>query len=124
MDIEQRHRYVRKISTVGETTISDHKPKKIIVEIKNWHWKTEEKKRIPKIRWEGLRDEDVARQFKFKVEKLLENRNVEVDDRVEEKTGWEEISSVTIVAAKEICGEQDKRVENPWMKGFKSLRAG
>ena len=58
------------------------------------------------------------------MEKLLENRNVEVDDRVEEKTGWEEISSVTIVAAKEICGEQDKRVENPWMKGFKSLRAG
>ena len=51
---------MRKISTVGETTISDHKPKKIIVEIKNWHWKTEEKKRIPKIRWERLRDEDVA----------------------------------------------------------------
>ena len=117
MNKDQRHRHARKISTVGEMTISDHKPKKLLIEMKKWHWKTEERKRVPKIRWERLKDPETARLFKFKVEEITENRVEDADNTIEEVTGWEEIVSTSIAAAKEICGEQEKRVENPWMVG-------
>ena len=111
---EQRHRYIKKISTIGEMTLSDHKPKKIEIELKQWHWPTVDRKKVPKIRWERLRDLEIDRLFKAKVDELLENNDIE--DR-EEGTGWTEIVNVTIAAAKEVCGEQERRVENPWMIG-------
>ena len=113
MDKNKRHRHVRKLNTVGEMTISDHKPKKIVVEIKKWHWDTEKRKRIPKIRWERLREPETALLFKNKVEDILTDR--EDEERV--STGWTEIVNTTILAAKEVCGEEEKRVENPWMIG-------
>ena len=49
MNKEQKHRIVRKIYCVGEMTISDHRSKKMVVEIKKWHGKTEERKKVPRI---------------------------------------------------------------------------
>ena len=114
MNKEQRHRHAKKISTIGEMTLSDHKPKKLIIEVKKWHWHTEERKRVPKIRWEKLRDPQTERLFRLKVEELLEDNDVE---ERENGTGWNEIVNVTIAAAKEVCGEQERRIENPWMIG-------
>ena len=115
MQREQRHRHARKLNTVGEMTISDHKPKKLVIEVKKWHWDTEQKKRTPKIKWEKLRDPETAQQFKRKVEELLEEN--EDRERNENETGWTEIVNTSIAAAKEVCGEDEKRVENPWMVG-------
>ncbi len=38
MKKEQRHRHVLKVFTVGEMISSDHKPKKISIKTKKWHW--------------------------------------------------------------------------------------
>ena len=111
---EQRHRYIRKISTLGEMTLSDHKPKRIDIEIKQWHWPTEIRKKVPKIRWERLRDPETERLFKARVEEILEGNDVE---EREIGTGWNEIIGATTTAAQDVCGIQERRVENPWMVG-------
>ncbi|MCP3661889.1 MAG: hypothetical protein GY696_05230 [Gammaproteobacteria bacterium] len=111
---EDRHRYVKKLSTVGELTISDHKPVKIVVEIKKWHWKTEARKRTPKIRWEKLKEAETAMLYRQKINELAEN--LEINERAE-TTEYKEIIDIVLKAAKETCGESEKRIENPWMIG-------
>ena len=110
----QRHKNVIKVSTVGETTLSDHKPKKIIIERK---WKKYDsqnrKKRVPRIRWNKLKDEEVASQYRRKVEDLLVDSGEGID---ENKTCWNKITDIVIKAADEICGREEKQVENPWMQ--------
>ena len=111
---EQRHRHVKKVCTVGEMVISDHKPKKISIMCKKWHWNDTKKTRVPKISWEKLKNQDVAINFKTKVTEILSNdNNTEQTDRTE----WKELTDLLTKAAKDVCGIETKSVQNPWMVG-------
>ena len=61
----QRHRYAKKLSTVGEATISDHKPKKLVVDIRTRKWRRVfgRRRRTPQIKWENLKIEEVQRRL-------------------------------------------------------------
>ena len=115
---EERHRYARKLNTVGELTLSDHKPKKLQILVKKWHWPTNKRARVPKIRWERLKDQEIAQQYRQRIDELIEenereNRQEEMPDR----TNYKEIIDLVTRAAKDVCGEEEKRIENPWMVG-------
>ncbi len=115
MKTEERHRFAKKVCTVGELTLSDHKPKKLVIEMKKWHWNTVKKARIPKIRWEKLRQPEIAEQYRMRI-----NQIVEEEDRPEmeaDRTKYGVITELVIRAAKDVCGEDEKRVQNPWMIG-------
>ena len=109
---EQRHANVKKISTVGESSISDHKPKKLTL-VRKWkkYSREENKTRIPRIKWEALRNENTEERYRQKVEELLEDQT----EDIREQTNWQKISDTVTKAALEVCGREEKRVENPWM---------
>jgi hypothetical protein len=70
----QRHKYVRKVSTVGEASISDHKPKLMKIELKEKLQKRKNQKIKPRIKHEKLKDPETSRRFKNRVENILEER--------------------------------------------------
>ncbi len=109
---EQRHANVKKISTVGESSISDHKPKKLTL-VRKWkkYSREENKTRIPRIKWEALRNKNTEERYRQKVEELLEDQT----EDIREQTNWQKISDTVTKAALEVCGREEKRVENPWM---------
>ena len=109
---EQRHVNVKKICTVGESSISDHKPKKLTL-TRKWkkYSKEENKKRIPRIKWEALRNENTEERYRQKVAELLENQA----EGNTQQTNWKKITDTVTTAALEVCGREEKRVENPWM---------
>ena len=112
MKREQRHKAVIKISTVGEATLSDHKPKKIKIKCKIKKWRNgENKKRIPKIKWEMLKNPEIQERYRERVTELLADH----EENDEDTTNWNAIAEVVNTAAKEVCGVQEKSIENPWM---------
>ena len=60
---EERPKHVKRVNTVGEAAISDHKPKKMVVELKRRKWRKVSQKRVPRVNWEALRSEEVTRLF-------------------------------------------------------------
>ena len=65
---EQRRRYARKIHTVNEATISDHEPKRLVLDLKQKAWRTVyQRKKTPKINFLKLKDEEKGREYKRKV---------------------------------------------------------
>jgi hypothetical protein len=115
---EERHRYAKKLCTIGEYTLSDHKPKRITIEIKKWHWKTDNRKKVPKIRWERLKDPEIVAQYRLRIREIFEERgDIEEEEGEEETSNYREIIEVVTQAATEVCGIQERRIENPWMIG-------
>ena len=113
----QRHKLVRKVHTVMEASLSDHKPKKMKIELKNKpKIPRRQEKKVPRVQWEKLRIAEHATTYRQKVEEKLENMEIN-ERRRTEGLGWEEIARVTTEAAAETCGTEEKRVENPWMIG-------
>ena len=113
---DQRHNLVRKVHTVLESSLSDHKPKriKIIPKIKPKSYKRQ--KNIPRVQWEKLRIEEHALTYRQKVEEKLEQIEREERQRTD-GVGWDEIAKVTVEAATETCGVAEKQILNPWMIG-------
>ena len=112
-----RHKFVRKISTVGEATLSDHKPKKIKIElVKKFNFRRRKVIRIPKIRWERLKLEEVEIAYKNRVRELMEEYE-ETEIMPSTATSWGIIAEIVNKAAEEVCGVEEKPVENPWMEG-------
>ena len=109
----QRHKFARKISTISEASLSDHKPVVLKIELKNKLKKRKREKKTPRIKWECLKDPEKKITFRNKINEILEERQ----DRVQNNnsTQWDEISEVVMKAAKEVCGLMEKRIENPWM---------
>merc|ERR1711989_183832 len=107
---EERHRYVKKVKTVGENTISDHKPKKLVLDIsKKKKWRRRyAKKRIPTIQWEKLRGEEMEKKYQEEIERKMGERGVR--EPSQEETGWMELQEIVVGAAKEVCGVREKRV--------------
>ena len=111
---DQRHKYVNKVSTVGEISISDHKPKLMKIKIDKKKWRRGEiKKKGPRIKWEALRNEETASRYREKVEEILRDKDMTAEDNT---TNWNKITEVVLEAATETCGVQDKVIENPWMR--------
>ena len=116
MRSSQRHKFAKKVYTVGEASISDHKPKLLKIEINNKLKKRKREKKAPRIKWENLKNPEKKIQYRQKINEILEANNDEEDDQNEnETTEWDEISKVVMEAAKEVCGLMEKRIENPWM---------
>ena len=118
---EQRNKCVRKVGTVGEHTISDHKPKKITL-VRKWnrYQRAEDRKsRVPNIHWERLKEPEVAQQFKIKTGEILDelDNNDEEDENEGETTNWKKITDTLTRAAKDVCGVKERHIENPWMVG-------
>ena len=60
----ERQKHVRKICSVGEASISDHKPKKIRLSLKKKRWRVPMvRKWVPLIKWERLAEEEVAQEY-------------------------------------------------------------
>ena len=117
MRSQDRHKLVRKVRTIGEASLSDHLPKKLELNlVKKKYTRNQRKKPPPKIAWEKLQQENVALAFKNKVNELLEVVEADMEDNID-RTQWNEITNVVMSAAKEVCGESVKQVENPWMSG-------
>ncbi|XP_075248353.1 uncharacterized protein LOC142341314 [Convolutriloba macropyga] len=63
------------------------------------------------IKWEALRHKEKAEELRQRTAAIIE------DDDIGATRSWNEVSSILVRAAKEVCGEQSKRVENPWIIG-------
>ena len=112
----QRHKYVKKVWSMVDTSLSDHKPKVMRLEMEKKLQMKKRVKRKPRIKWERLRDPEVKRRYQEKIEEILEEREADEDANAElENTGWKEITEIVMPAAEEICGIQEKKIENPWM---------
>ena len=53
----QRHRHARRMRTVGEAAVSDHKPKLLVVDISKKKWRRQYvARKVPLIKWEALKN--------------------------------------------------------------------
>ena len=116
---EDRHKYARKINTVGECTISDHKPKKLVLNLVNRRKSCQKKKpKIPRISWEKLRQENIAIEYRNKVSELwqeAEEEQIEAENKG--CTIFDHITKIVTKAAETVCGTEERQLENPWMVG-------
>ena len=79
-----------------------------------------ETQRIPGINFEKLRDPDNTVRYRDRVELKLEERDRTGPRRQDDLTEWNEIAEIVTSAAEEICGIQEKKIENPWMLGHEA----
>ena len=113
---EERAKYTRKLNTVGEASISDHKPKKLKLELRRKSWrKVYQGKKTPRLNWEKLRDEEVARNFHREMEEEM-TAGQQVARR-QDTTEWTQLAEKVLKIVERVCGRQVKSVENPWMVG-------
>ena len=114
----QRHRYVRRVNTVDEKTISDHRPKRMKLEMKKKKIvRRQRPKKRPRVLWEKLRDENTANNYREKINELLqEGAEIEFNDDGD-TSEWNKISQIVTKAAEDVCGLEEKKIENPWMVG-------
>ena len=62
---EERHKFAKKLKTIGENVISDHRPKKMVVDVRKKKWRREYvKRRTPRIKWEMLKEEAVEKPLR------------------------------------------------------------
>ena len=110
----QRHRHARKMRTVAETALSDHKPKRLFVDVSKRKWRRAfQPRRVPRVNWESLRVEATQERYAVKAEEKIG----EMGERMEDSTRWSEIAENLVEAAKEICGVKPNSVENEWLNG-------
>ena len=113
----QRHKYVQKIATVGEVTLSDHKSKLMIFRLETRLRARIRVKRVPRIKFKNLRVPEIADQYRQKIGEIIEANVDDDDDMNDDKTRWDELTELVVNTAKEVCGTELKKVENPWMEG-------
>jgi hypothetical protein len=112
----QRHKFVKKVCSIGEITLSDHRPKMMVIELESNLPKKETVKRVPRIRYEKLRLENVAVQFRQRIDEIIDEDEGEADMNID-KTKWDELTNIVTRAAKDVCGTEEKKVDNPWLIG-------
>ena len=66
--------YVESVKTVVEATLSDHKPKRMRINLKERQWRRGfAGKRVPRLRWEVLEENEEKRQeYKMKMEQKMQ----------------------------------------------------
>ena len=107
-----RHQLIRNIRTLGEYSLSDHKPKLMTLRTVRRPVILERKVKAARIQWEKLHDENIELKFK-------ENTKAALQKMEEEKPEieWSDISSLLMKEAEKVCGKVSKRPTNPWMMG-------
>ena len=108
-----RHEMIESMCTGSEWQLSDHRPKvmKVRERRKKWRAQGRGERKVPRVKWEALSDEEKKEEYKQKTRELMQEEN----GRGEK--GWKEMSDVMMTAAKEVCGEVEGRVANPWILG-------
>ena len=71
-------------------------------------------RREAKIRWELLGREEVAEEYRRRVDEVV--KGVEEQER-KELGEWEKISNSVKAAAREVCGVVMGKIVQPWMVG-------
>ena len=116
---DQRHKNIRKMCTLKEISLSDHKPKMMIFKCWMKKFGINDKKTVrPRINHEKLRQEETAMMFKLKVRQILNEEAIANDDLEEDEEkdeSWSKVVNLLNNVALETCGEVTKSVENPWM---------
>ena len=113
---DQRHRHARRMKTIGEASLSDHKPKLLLVDVSKRKWRRVFKSRkVPVVQWEALKNEQVCKRFEQEVDRRL-NQEAQTTRR-EDSTRWSGLAGNLVEAAKITCGLKAKTVENEWMVG-------
>ena len=117
----QRHKFAKKVMTICESSLSDHKPKLLILETNQKMKKMKRVKKVPRIKFEVLKeDQEKKLQFRQKVNEILQERDEDPDANNEEielenSTNWNELADIVNKAAVEVCGVVEKKVEDPWL---------
>ena len=99
----ERQRMVRKVWTTDERVLSDHRPiyMKLNVERRRWRTKARRERRMPRVRWEGLMNEEKRAEYKEKTRQRWESRG-------EQEWGWSEVAEVLVKTVEEVCGLSSK----------------
>ena len=114
----ERHRMVRRIRTVEEMSLSDHKPKSIKIAVSERKWRAiGGDRRRKRIKWELLRDEGKKREYKEETRRRME---LLMEGEEEESKNWDALTEVMVESARKVCGEMGGRVDNPWMIGHEA----
>ena len=114
MKSNQRHKFVKKINVINEIALSDHKPVRIRLVTNKPKKHFRPRQYTPKIKWEKLRETEVANNYRDKIREIVEEA-AEANNNVNDR--WKQITDITIKAATEVCGVEEKKIENPWMVG-------
>jgi exonuclease III len=114
---QHRHKKVKSMTTINITSLSDHKPVKMVLRRSGKKWRSgEARKRTPQIRWEKLKTDGGRAEFEAETRKRFEEATVE-GKVAEEGTNWNTLTDVLVGSAKEVCGVRERKIENPWMVG-------
>ena len=74
---DERHAMVRRMKTMDDSELSDHRAKGMKVRVIGRKWRTEGGvKRPPRVKWEALRREETRGEYKERTRELIEDRNV------------------------------------------------
>ncbi|KAI8486755.1 hypothetical protein Bbelb_355030 [Branchiostoma belcheri] len=100
--------------TSSEWSLSDHRAKVLRVRVtrKKWRANGRSESRVPRIKWEVLKDEEKKKEYEERTRALLYEKEWE-----ENVCEWKKVSEVMLRAAKEVCGEVEGKVKNPWVIG-------
>ena len=110
----ERQRMVRKMWTMDDGVLSDHRPKCMRVKVNKKRWRNvrERERRVPRIKWECLKEEGKKEEYMLKTSELMRD-----EERGEREEEWKRLSNVMTEAAKDVCGVVTREVANPWVIG-------
>ena len=96
----ERHWMIEKMRTLSEWGLSDHRPKCVSIrkDVRKWRMSGPNERKVPKIKWEVLQDENKRDEYAERTRVLLNES--ETNERMGE---WERVSEVMVRAAKEVC---------------------
>ena len=67
---------------------------------------------MPRVRWEALKNEVIAKMFM----ETAESKIGAMEEGIGDSTRWTEVAGKLVEAVKELCGKQKTSVENEWMR--------
>ena len=108
----ERQRMVRRVWTRDERELSDHRPvcMRLNVELRRWRTEGRKERRVPRVRWEGLMNEEKKAEYEEKTRQKWESRG-------EQEWGWSEVAEVLVKTVEEVCGLGNRGVASPWTVG-------
>ena len=116
MRASQRHKFAKKIATINEHAMSDHKPKMLYLRpFRPWRH-SGAPKRKPQLRWERLQNEETAGAYKEATRTAMERAREEGRFK-EDSTNWDILTDLMVRCVRELCGTRERRMNNPWMAG-------
>ena len=111
----QRHKFVKKVWTANESTLSDHKPKIMRLEMNRKLKKKKKIKRPPRIKWEKLKNPEIKQRYREKIAEIRQESEDQEEVAEDNRTRWKEITETVNKAAVEVCGVLEKKIQDPWM---------